>query len=83
MALLHRTVGRAKLGETVFLAHLLRDLEPSQPLDLPLRRTGPDGVGAPYDVVRAHALDQHAHQRARTAVARPPWSGRRSGPDRA
>ena len=50
-------------GEAVLLAHVLGDLEPAQPLDLPLRRAGPQRVGAPHDVVGAQALDQHAHQR--------------------
>src|SRR5882672_2853669 len=61
--LLDRAVGRAELGKAMLLAHVLRDLEPAQALDLPLRRTGPQRVGAPHHVVGAHALDQHAHQR--------------------
>src|SRR3981189_2745949 len=59
---LDRAVGRSKCREAVFPAHVLGNLEAAQPLDLPLRRAGPQRVGAPDDVVDAHALDQHAHQ---------------------
>src|SRR5262245_32646541 len=38
---LHRTVGRAERRIAELLLHVLRDLEPAQPLDLPLRRAGP------------------------------------------
>ena len=62
---LHRAVGRAHRREAVLLLDVLRDLEPAQRLDLPLRRAGPERVGAPDDVVGAHALDHRAeHERA-------------------
>src|SRR5882762_5482340 len=58
---LHRAVGRAERREAVFLLHVLGDLEPAQRLDLPLRRAGPQRVGAPDDMVGAEALDERAH----------------------
>src|SRR5205823_11778787 len=61
--LLERPIGRAELAVAVLLAHILGDLEAAQALDLPLRRTGPQCVGAPDDMVGAQALDQHADQR--------------------
>src|SRR5260370_29716349 len=42
--LLDRAVGRTEFGEPVPLAHVRRDLEPAQALDLPLRRTGPQRI---------------------------------------
>ena len=54
-------VGRAERGEPVLLLHLLRDLEASEALDLPLRRPRPHGVRPPHHVVPAEPLDQHAH----------------------
>src|ERR1700730_10741232 len=59
---LDQAVGLSKCCEAVFLAHVLGNLEAAQPLDLPLRCAGPQRVGAPDDMVDAHALDQHAHQ---------------------
>src|SRR5206468_6916319 len=41
--LLGRAIGAAQSREAVFLAHILRDLEPAHGLDLPLRRAVPQG----------------------------------------
>ena len=56
-------VGGAERREAVLALHVLRNLEPAQRLDLPLRRAGPYRVGPPYDVVGAEALDERAHHR--------------------
>src|SRR6516165_3367576 len=60
---LDRAVSRAQRLEPVALLHLLRDLETAQPFDLPLRRAGPNRIGAPQHVVGAKPLDERAHQR--------------------
>ena len=52
---LDRTVSCSQRREAVFLLHLFRDFQPAQRLDLPLRRPGPDRVGAPDDVIGAEA----------------------------
>src|SRR5882672_7077846 len=44
---LHRAVRRTERRVAEFLLHVLGNLEPPEALDLPLRRTGPQGVGAP------------------------------------
>jgi len=49
--------------EAVLLLQRLRNLEPAQSFDLPLRRAGPDRVGAPADVIDAEAADENPHQR--------------------
>ncbi len=59
---LHRAVRGTERGEAVFLLHVLGDLEAAQALDLPLRRAGPHGVGAPAHAVDTHLLDHDAHQ---------------------
>ena len=58
--LLSRAVGIAERRKGILLLHVLRDFEPAQRLDLPLRRAVPDRVGTPHNVVDAHALDQRA-----------------------
>src|SRR6267142_4469630 len=40
----------------------VRDLEPPERLDLPLRRPVPDGVGAEYDAILAEVLERLAEQ---------------------
>ncbi len=60
---LDRAIGGSKRLEAEFLPHVVGNLEPAQTLDLPLRRTGPYGIGAPDHVVGAEPLDQRAHQR--------------------
>src|SRR5258708_7055981 len=46
--LLDRAVGATEWSKSIFLLHILRDFEPTQRLDLPLRRPVPTRVGAPY-----------------------------------
>src|SRR5229473_588824 len=45
--LLDRTVGATERSKTIFLPHILGDFEPTQRLDLPLRRPVPNRVGTP------------------------------------
>jgi hypothetical protein len=59
---LDRTVGRTERREAVLLLHRLGDFETAQPLDLPLRRTGPERIGAPADVVGANTLYEGPHE---------------------
>src|SRR5438876_2415544 len=51
---------RGELGITVAPAHGLRDPEPPQRLDLPLRRAVPHRVRAEHDAVLAHELQELA-----------------------
>src|SRR5271163_1356895 len=51
-----RSSGGTERREAVFLLHFLWNLEPAQPLDLPLRPTGPHCVGAPAHPIDAHLL---------------------------
>src|SRR6185436_10596447 len=66
---LHRTGGGPHWREAVFLLDLLGDFHAAQRLDLPLRRAGPERVGAPHHVVGAHVLDHVAeHERGDTRL---------------
>src|SRR6266568_1975679 len=55
---LDRALGRPQRLEPVFLLHVLGDLQPAQPFDLPLRRAGPHRIGAPDQMVCAEPADQ-------------------------
>src|SRR4029077_19897028 len=58
--------------EAVLLLHVLGNLEPAQPLNLPLRRARPDRVCAPADVVVAGPFAEDAHERcAQTRLGGP------------
>src|SRR5690242_16513987 len=48
--ILDRSIGGTKRRETVPLLHVLRDLEPTQPFDLPLRRSRPHRIRSPDHV---------------------------------
>src|SRR5471032_1590607 len=55
---LDRPVGGAERGVAELLLHVFRYLKTAQAFDLPLRRAGPQRVGAPADTVGAETLDQ-------------------------
>ena len=55
--------GGAERREAVFVLYVLRNFQAVQAFDLPLRRAGPDRVGAPHHVIRTQSPDQHAHDR--------------------
>src|SRR5688572_20513841 len=61
--LLDAAVRVTQRREPVLALHVLGNLETAQRLDLPLRRTGPDGVGAPDDVIGTESLDELPHHR--------------------
>ena len=63
IALFTGPVAGAERREAVLLLHVLGDLQPAQPLDLPLRRAGPHRVGAPHHVIGAQSFDQRPHDR--------------------
>src|SRR5262252_5365346 len=54
-------VGGSEGSKTPLLLHVLRDFEPAERLDLPLRRTVPHRVGAPEHVIMPEPFDQGAH----------------------
>src|SRR4029079_3161686 len=68
---LDRAVRRAaERLEAVLLLHFVRYLEASQAFDLPLRRTGPDGVRAPDDMVVTDTPAENTHHRGTQAWLR-------------
>src|SRR5260370_40607713 len=60
--LVGRAVGAAESRKSVFLLHVLGNLEPPQRFDLPLRGPLPYRIGAPEDVIDTNPLEQRADQ---------------------
>src|SRR6056297_3646875 len=57
-AILQPTVGGPQRGESELLLQIFRHLQATQSLNLPLRRTVPDRIGAPKHPLLSHPLDQ-------------------------
>src|SRR5262245_62724629 len=57
-SILDEPVSWTERSETMPLLHVLGNLETTQGFDLPLRRAGPNTIGAPYHMIGTEALDQ-------------------------